>query len=165
MHLKQSTLESPLGDLIVMFEKNTIFGLDFAHNATRLNDLMTRYWGFTDILEANAPETITKAIHRYFEGDKNAFNTLKTALNGTEFQMAIWQAIRNVPWGETRSYGQLAKEIKRPKAVRAVGAANGANPIALIHACHRIIGADGTLTGYAGGLDKKKWLLAHERGL
>jgi methylated-DNA-[protein]-cysteine S-methyltransferase len=84
-------------------------------------------------------------------------------MEGTDFQRAVWKALCTVPCGQTLSYGALARRIGRPKAVRAVGLANGANPIGIVVPCHRVIGADGTLTGYGGGLDRKRWLLAHER--
>jgi methylated-DNA-[protein]-cysteine S-methyltransferase len=92
-----------------------------------------------------------------------ALDTLKTATGGTEFQRTVWAALRAIPAGETRSYGQLAAAIGKPRAVRAAGLANGQNPIAVIVPCHRVIGANGTLTGYAGGVERKRWLLAHEK--
>jgi len=82
---------------------------------------------------------------------------------GTEFQLRVWNALREIPHGETRSYADIARRIGRPKAVRAVGAANGSNPVAIVVPCHRVIGANGTLTGYGGGLEKKEWLMKHER--
>jgi methylated-DNA-[protein]-cysteine S-methyltransferase len=91
------------------------------------------------------------------DGLKVAFST------GTEFQLCVWRALREVPCGQTWSYGQLARKIGRPSAVRAVGLANGANPVGLVVPCHRVIGSDGSLTGYGGGLHRKRWLLAHER--
>ena len=85
--------------------------------------------------------------------------------NGTEFQRDVWAALRTIPAGQTRTYGELAKQINRPAAVRAVGMTNGANPIGIVVPCHRVIGANGTLTGYAGGLERKRWLLEHEGAL
>lgn len=100
-------------------------------------------------------------LNEYFDGTRKAFN-LPLAASGTNFQKAIWQALCDIPCGQTKSYGWLAKHINNPKAVRAVGAANGANPIALIVPCHRVIGSNGKLTGYAGGLALKAKLLMHE---
>lgn len=97
----------------------------------------------------------------YFDGQLKAFD-LPLSPRGTEFQQAVWQALAEIPWGETRSYREIAEVIDRPKAVRAVGAANGANPLPIVLPCHRVIGADGSLTGYAGGLDRKKALLTLE---
>ena len=101
-------------------------------------------------------------LHRYFAGEKITFST-PLDLHGTAFQISVWHELCNIPYGETRSYGELALTIGRPNAPRAVGTANGANPIAIIVPCHRVIGSNGTLTGYGGGLPTKSWLLALER--
>ena len=98
----------------------------------------------------------------YFDGDLRGLDGLTVKTGGTAFQRAVWAALRAIPAGETRSYGQLAAAVGAPKAVRAAGLANGQNPVAVIVPCHRVIGANGTLTGYAGGLERKQWLLAHE---
>ncbi len=103
------------------------------------------------------------ALEAYFEGELAAIADLRTYTNGTDFQRSVWAALREIPVGSTVSYGQLATQIGRPAAVRAVGAANGANPIPVIVPCHRVIGADASLTGFGGGLERKRWLLAHER--
>ena len=163
MTLSKTIHASPIGDLNVIFKDETLYGLDFEDNETRLFGLMARYWKATNITNAPLPARLSHALDQYFNGDDNAFRTVKTHLNGTAFQEKVWHTIRNIPWGQTVSYGALAKDIEHPNAQRAVGAANGANPIAIIHACHRVVGADGTLTGFAGGLDKKEWLLGHER--
>jgi methylated-DNA-[protein]-cysteine S-methyltransferase len=99
---------------------------------------------------------------RYFTGEIGVLDTIPVELNGTPFQKNVWQALRRIPGGSTISYAELAKRIGEPSAVRAVGAANGANPVAVIVPCHRVIGSDGRLTGYGGGLDRKQWLLEHE---
>ena len=106
---------------------------------------------------------MTKALDAYFEGDICALGSLRVAARGTPFQEKVWQGLRAIPPGQTRSYGQLAAAIGRPGASRAVGAANHANPVGIVVPCHRVIGANGALTGYAGGLDRKRWLLEHER--
>ena len=98
----------------------------------------------------------------YFRGERRTFD-LPLAAGGTAFRQQVWQALMTVPYGETCSYAAIAQKIGNPKAVRAVGTSNGANPIAIIVPCHRVIGANGKLTGYAGGLDRKRWLLAHEQ--
>ena len=98
----------------------------------------------------------------YFAGERKDFD-LPLRLNGTEFQLSVLQALQKIPYGETTSYSDIAERIGRPKAMRAVGAANGRNPIPIIVPCHRVIGSDGTLTGYGGGLHRKQWLLQHER--
>lgn len=104
---------------------------------------------------------VQKQIDEYCEGKRRNFD-LELAPSGNEFQMKVWKALTKIPFGETRSYGAIAKEIGHPDGARAVGAANGANPIALIVPCHRVIGADGSLTGFGGGLPLKRALLAHE---
>jgi methylated-DNA-[protein]-cysteine S-methyltransferase len=102
------------------------------------------------------------ALAKYFDGDIAILDTLKVAFFGTPFQNKVWKALRKIPGGTTTSYGALAKAIGEPNAVRAVGLANGSNPVGLIVPCHRVIGSNGTLTGYGGGLPRKKWLLEHE---
>jgi len=103
------------------------------------------------------------ALEAYFAGELAAIEVIHTQTRGTDFQRSVWSALRKIPMGTTVSYGQLAVKIGRPAAVRAVGAANGANPIPVIVPCHRVIGADASLTGFGGGLERKRWLLAHER--
>lgn len=102
-----------------------------------------------------------REIEEYFAGARREF-TIPLTPRGTEFQLAVWNALLDVPYGDTISYAELARRIGRPAAVRAVGAANGANPIPVIIPCHRVIGSNGTLTGYGGGIERKQWLLAHE---
>jgi methylated-DNA-[protein]-cysteine S-methyltransferase len=101
-------------------------------------------------------------LSRYFGGELDAIESVGVELNGTEFQKRVWQALRRIPAGSTLSYAEVARRIGDRTAVRAVGAANGANPVAIVVPCHRVIGSDGALTGYGGGLDRKRWLLEHE---
>ncbi|MEE8310694.1 MAG: methylated-DNA--[protein]-cysteine S-methyltransferase [Candidatus Binatia bacterium] len=115
--------------------------------------------GVSPILKKTATQ-----LEGYFTGGLTRF-TLPCRLVGTEFQVAVWEHVRNIPFGGTRSYGEIAAALERPRAVRAVGAAQGANPLPIVIPCHRVIGADGTLTGYGGGLDVKHWLLEHESEL
>ncbi|MDO8290621.1 MAG: methylated-DNA--[protein]-cysteine S-methyltransferase [Parvibaculum sp.] len=102
------------------------------------------------------------ALNDYFKGARKDFSDLTLAPVGTDFQMSVWKALLKIPFGQTKSYGDIARAIKNPKGVRAVGLANGKNPIPVIVPCHRVIGSNGTLTGFGGGLPTKKWLLAHE---
>jgi methylated-DNA-[protein]-cysteine S-methyltransferase len=102
------------------------------------------------------------ALKEYFAGERKDFRDLTLAPSGTAFQLSVWEALLKIPFGTTRSYGDIAREIDNPKGVRAVGLANGRNPIPVIVPCHRVIGTNGTLTGFGGGLPVKKWLLAHE---
>ena len=105
---------------------------------------------------------VSGQLDQYFDGDRTEFD-LPLTLDGTAFQRRVWAALRGIPYGQTVSYGQLADQIGRPSAARAVGLANGRNPIGLIVPCHRVVGADGSLTGYGGGIERKHYLLAHER--
>src|SRR5579859_4947733 len=109
------------------------------------------------------PHGLSAAITSYFTGDLAAIDRIPVDTGGTDFQQKVWRALRDIPCGSTTSYGQLAKQIGHPAAVRAVGTANGANPVAVVLPCHRVIGASGSLTGYGGGIERKRWLLDHER--
>ena len=121
--------------------------------------------GWTE--DARAFVQVTRQLAEYFAGQRTAFDLPvdETGVGGTEFQRRVWRALRDVPHGQTISYGELARRVGQPAAVRAVGLANGRNPLSIIVPCHRVIGADGALTGYGGGLDRKRWLLAHEAAL
>jgi len=109
-------------------------------------------------------DTVAAQLHEYFAGERQTFD-LPLAPSGTEFQLACWRALAEIPYGETRSYGEQARRIARPDRARAVGAANGANPIAIVLPCHRVIGADGSLVGFGGGLETKRRLLDLEAGI
>lgn len=113
---------------------------------------------------ASRPLEATRAILNYFDGDLAAIDALPVQAQGTAFQREVWTALRSIPCGATVSYMRLAGQISRPRAVRAVGLANGANPVAVVVPCHRVIGANGKLTGYGGGIERKAWLLRHEAG-
>ncbi len=110
------------------------------------------------------PLGLSEAIAAYFAGELAVIDTMKVETGGTVFQRDVWRALREIPCGTTTSYGKLAARIGRPAAVRAVGLANGANPVAVIVPCHRVIGSNGSLTGYGGGIERKRWLLDHEMG-
>jgi methylated-DNA-[protein]-cysteine S-methyltransferase len=114
-------------------------------------------------LDANQPvlRETARQLDEYFAGQRREFD-LPLDPRGTDFQRSVWTALRAIPFGETRSYGELARQLGNPSAMRAVGAANGGNPISIVVPCHRVIGANGSLTGFGGGLDAKAWLLAHE---
>lgn len=156
-------MATPVGDLLLVTDGDgAVRALDFDDFEDRLMRLLTRHYGPVVLTPGRAPATVRAAIDAYFAGDRLALDGIAVRTGGTEFQRQVWAALRTIPAGETRSYGQLAAAIDRPKAVRAVGLANGANPVGIIVPCHRVIGANGTLTGYAGGLERKKWLLAHE---
>jgi methylated-DNA-[protein]-cysteine S-methyltransferase len=108
------------------------------------------------------PFGLTSALSSYLRGDLAAIDALEVEMPGTPFQRSVWKSLRTIPAGATASYGEIARRIGQPTAVRAVGLANRSNPVAIVVPCHRVIGADGSLTGYGGGLERKRWLLAHE---
>jgi O-6-methylguanine DNA methyltransferase len=148
--------------LLVTDDEGTLRGLEFAANEARLRRLLgTHYPGFT-LEDGDAPVSLKRALAAYFAGDVDALAAVPTATNGTPFQREVWKALRAIPAGTTLSYGQLATKLGRKGASRAVGAANGANPIPIVVPCHRVIGADGSLTGFGSGIDRKRWLLDHE---
>ncbi len=154
---------TPAGDLLLVTDADeAVRALDFAGFEDRMTRLLRRHWGPVVLIEGRAPAAVRSAVEAYFRGELEALDPLTVRTNGTAFQRAVWAALRTIPAGQTRSYGQLAASIGSPKAVRAAGLANGQNPVALIVPCHRVIGANGALTGYAGGVERKRWLLAHE---
>ena len=158
-------MKSPLGEVIVgTDEKGALRVVDFADYEPRMLMLLERHYGKGTVAldEAGKTSAAARALAAYFRGDLKAIRKLKTANGGTPFQRKVWKSLRAIPAGRTTAYGQLAAQLGMPRAARAVGLANGANPIAIVVPCHRVIGADGTLTGYGGGLNRKQWLLAHE---
>ena len=158
-------IETPVGEvLLITDEAGAVRALDFVDYEERMRRLLRRHYGEVALTPGRAPDTVRAAVQAYFAGDTGVLEGVAVTTGGTDFQRQVWAALRAIPAGETRSYGQLAAAIGRPKAVRAAGLANGQNPVAVIVPCHRVIGANGSLTGYAGGLDRKKWLLAHEGG-
>ncbi len=158
-------VETPVGTVLIVTDADgAVRAFDFADYEARMMRLLTRHYGPVVLSDGAAPAAVRQAVAAYFAGDVRALDGLTVRTGGTVFQREVWAALRAIPAGETRSYGQLAAAIGRPSAVRAVGLANGANPVGVIVPCHRVVGANGTLTGYAGGLERKRWLLAHEAG-
>ncbi|RUO53605.1 methylated-DNA--[protein]-cysteine S-methyltransferase [Pseudidiomarina homiensis] len=145
----QAQLSSPLGPVVVSSDGDNVTAIEFG-SSNRVNTSTCRV-----LNEA------LRQLEDYFGGRRKQFD-LPLKPSGTEFQQRVWQALTQVPFGQTASYAAIADAIHNPKGVRAVGMANSKNPIAIVVPCHRIIGADGSLTGYAGGLEKKEWLLQHE---
>ena len=158
-------LDTPIGEmLIVMDHEGYLRAVDWADHETRMHRLLTIHYGPSGFRldPAHSPNGLTDAINRYFQGDLTAIDNLPTKTNGTPFQCEVWRALRSIPCGTTVSYMKLAKQIGRPAAVRAVGSTNGSNPVGIVVPCHRVIGSDGSLTGYGGGMERKLWLLNHE---
>jgi O-6-methylguanine DNA methyltransferase len=162
--MRVGRVPSPLGSLFVVHDSDGhLRALDFPDYEERLHRLLRLHYGACEPAPGPAPGVTVLALDAFFAGELEAIDTLSVQTGGTEFQRRVWAALRRIPAGTTTSYRQLAAAIGRPDAVRAVGLANGANPIAIVVPCHRVIGADGSLTGYGGGLERKRWLLAHER--
>lgn len=148
--------------LIVTDHDGVLRAIEFGAHESRMERLLHNHYSDYTIQEGQVPDSLKRSLEAYFKGDLDALNQVKTATSGTPFQREVWKALRMIPAGTTISYGQLAGKVGRKGASRAVGAANGANPIPIVVPCHRVIGADGSLTGFGGGLAHKKWLLDHE---
>jgi methylated-DNA-[protein]-cysteine S-methyltransferase len=165
--LYSDRLETTIGTLLLIHDREGhVRALDFHDFESRMRRLLRLHYGAEGddfVMEDRAaPPEIRRAINNYFLGDLFAINSIPVTTGGTSFQREVWAALRTIRAGTTVSYGALARQLGRPKAVRAVGLANGANPIAIVVPCHRVIGADGSLTGYGGGISRKRWLLIHE---
>ena len=161
--LFRSSLQTPLGQLLLVTDAHThIHAIDWLDYEARRLQLLARHHPGAELHTAPGPAAVLAALDAYFAGEIRAIESLAVAEIGTAFQREVWGALRRIPVGTTHSYGQLAKSVGRPAAVRAVGLCNGQNPIGVVVPCHRVIGASGALTGYAGGLLRKRWLLEHE---
>jgi len=146
--MEVALIPTPVGPLTITVENGALIELDLKGAGTPTVDRDSA--GIADRIDA------------YFDGEIDAIDSVMVQAAGTPFQRAVWDALRRIPPGETASYGEIASAIGSPRAVRAVGSANGANPTALVVPCHRVIRSDGTIGGYGGGLDRKRWLLVHE---
>ena len=160
--LEIADLASPVGPLTLAVRAGRLCALDFADRWPRRRAALARRFGRCDMRAAADPAGVVARLARYFAGDVEALATIPVDPGGTPFQQKVWHALREIPAGRTASYGELARAIGAAGAARAVGAANRSNPVAIVIPCHRVIGADGCLTGYAGGLHRKRWLLDHE---
>ncbi len=166
--LSRATIATPIGDMLALASEAGLCALEFtgpAKRLTRLESRLRRHFPPHEIVDHE-----TRVIARtrawladYFDGSNAEVGDLTLDMRGAEFERRVWRALTRIPPGRTTSYGAIASALGSPAASRAVGAANGANPIAIIVPCHRVIGASGSLVGYGGGLDRKTWLLDHER--
>lgn len=155
-----TSMDSPLGSLLIVVNKDGVLKqLDFAE---------TRSKNLPSVEDATRDDkrcaSVTRQLSEYFAGTRKSFD-LEVAPEGTEFQRKVWKVLQSIPYGVTISYGEQAHRLGNPKASRAVGAANGSNPISIVIPCHRVIGTSGDLTGYASGVERKRWLLEHEGAL
>ncbi|HUI19041.1 MAG TPA: methylated-DNA--[protein]-cysteine S-methyltransferase [Alphaproteobacteria bacterium] len=161
--LRLDRLATPIGEaLIVTDEAGYLRAFDWVDRESGMARLLRLHYGSLVPEPGTAPRHIMRLLRRYFEGELGCLGTIEWRTAGTPFQRAVWRALTAIAPGETLSYGALAAKLGCPKSVRAVGLANGANPISVVVPCHRVIGSDGSLTGYGGGIERKRWLLNHE---
>jgi methylated-DNA-[protein]-cysteine S-methyltransferase len=159
-------VKTPIGALLIVCDENgKLRAAEFHDHEDRMHRslrLSSASHGGYDLRKARAPVSVRAPIEAYFAGDLNAIDAIEVATGGTPFQQKVWRALRKIMPGKTLTYGTLAHRIGADRAMRAVGAANGANPVSVIVPCHRLIGANGSLIRYGGGLERKRWLLQHE---
>jgi methylated-DNA-[protein]-cysteine S-methyltransferase len=156
-------LSTPIGiALLVTDSDGALRALDWDDYERRMRELLRLHHGAVELVDQSAPAAIKTALSAYFEGNLGQLARIAWRTAGTPFQQKVWTALAKIPAGTTMSYGALAAKIEMPKAIRAVGHANGSNPISVVLPCHRLIGADGSLVKYGGGLERKRWLLRHE---
>lgn len=167
LRLMVDRFPTPIGEMVILADhEGNLRAADWTEHEPRMLQLLKRQYGKHELVleQHENPHGFRDQILRYFAGDLNAIDSLPVETAGTPFQRAVWRALREIPCGATLSYAQLAQKIGNPSAMRAVGLANGANPVGVIVPCHRVIGANGSLTGYGGGISRKRWLLQHESG-
>jgi methylated-DNA-[protein]-cysteine S-methyltransferase len=158
-------INTPIGELLIVADQDgNLRAVDWTDHQARMRRLLRLHYGENGMrLEPTAnPKGLTRAISAYFAGELTAIDVLPVQTAGTTFQREVWRALRKISCGTTISYAKLAQRIGRPAAVRAVGLANGSNPVGVVVPCHRVIGSNGSLTGYGGGIERKRWLLEHE---
>ncbi len=156
------TIASPIGALLLVADGKSLCALEYADCAQRMRKLLQGRYENIRWQEASDPCGFSSVLRAYFEGEMNAIDHIPINPGGTVFQRQVWSALRTIPSGAVLTYGEMAAKLGRPTAYRAVGTINALNPIAIVVPCHRLVGANGALTGYAGGLERKRWLLEHE---
>ncbi len=155
-------IETPIGPMILLARDGVLLVLEFEEATDRVDREMKARFGAEVPQAATIPLAFSSRVRAYFAGDLTALDGIPTDGGGTDFQRRVWAELKRIPRGVTISYGELARRLDDKNAMRAVGLANGRNPIAIAVPCHRVIGADGSLTGYGGGIERKRWLLRHE---
>jgi methylated-DNA-[protein]-cysteine S-methyltransferase len=156
-------ISTPVGKMVIVSdEAELLYAMDFGSCRPCTLGLLARRFDAPEIVRSKRPSSHAARLRAYFGGELHSFDDARLALRGTPFQLACWAALRSIPAASTASYADVARAIGKPRAVRAVGAANRANPIAIVVPCHRVVGSDGDLTGYGGGLERKRFLLAHD---
>jgi methylated-DNA-[protein]-cysteine S-methyltransferase len=162
MKLHLDRVSSDMGTLVIVTDYAMLCALDFEDYEQRMRQLLQKRYGPFELEPMSNPLGISSLLRAYLEGDYQGLASIPVNPGGTAFQQQVWLALRSIPPGQTRSYGELATQMGKPTAARAVGMANSLNPIAIVLPCHRVIGANQSLTGYAGGVERKRWLLHHE---
>ncbi len=162
IQLQHDVLDSPIGQIFVVADGTALCAVDFEGYEDRMTTLLQKYHGDFELVPTHNPLGARERLRAYLEGDLASLDTLPVNTGGTAFQQQVWQQLKAIAPGTVWTYGELAQRLDNPKAVRAVGMANSLNPISIVLPCHRVVGANRTLTGYAGGLERKRWLLAHE---
>ena len=163
MNIGYAELESPIGIISAAVHDGALCGLKFGEERQSIHQVIARRFGEVELVRLPKSHAIMTHLRHYFDGDIAAIEQIAVDAAGTDFQQRVWAQLRRVPAGATASYGDVAAAIGSPAAVRAVGTANGANPVAIVLPCHRVVRTGGALGGYGGGLDRKRWLLEHER--
>jgi len=163
MELQIDRVPSPIGLVLLVANGTSLVSLDFEGYEARLHALLAKRYRHYRLVEASNPLGASSRLEAYFAGEVAGLDDIPVDTGGTDFQREVWGGLRRIPSGAVMSYGQLAASLGRPKASRAGGDANSLNPVAIVLPCHRVIGSNRSLTGYAGGLERKRWLLAHER--
>ncbi len=168
--LSRQYYDSPIGKIVALGIGDVLYHLDFADCTARMDRLLKTRFGVYEYHQQECHQQqfvpgLGRALQQYFSGRKNCFGSITLNTDGTPFQKMVWRTLQKIPEGQSWSYKMLAQVIGNPDAVRAVASANGKNPISIIIPCHRVIGSDGQLRGYAGGVSRKRWLLQHEGAL
>lgn len=161
-----TNVASPIGDVLLVTDDQVLVSLDYKGYEHRMMRLLEKRYGPVNLVESSEQDSqirqLTNSIQAYLAGNLTAIDTIAVNPGGTVFQAKVWQALRSITPGTVISYGELARHLGNPAAVRAIGTTNSLNPISIVLPCHRVIGANGSLTGYAGGIERKRWLLEHE---
>jgi methylated-DNA-[protein]-cysteine S-methyltransferase len=158
-------IPSPIGTIVIVVDGDKLCSLDFEDYTERMMRLLQRSYAEVQLKQGDDPHGFSARIRNYFAGDYESLKTIPVNTGGTPFQQQVWTALREIPVGQTCSYSRLAARIGRPKAARAVGMTVSLNPVAIVLPCHRVVGCNGSLTGYAGGVDRKRWLLEYENAI
>lgn len=162
LRLETARIDSPIDPLTAFVREDRLVAIAFSGSEESVRASLEKRLGSFALRRARDPGGVRTALDAYFAGDLGALDGLEVETGGTEFQRRVWCALRRIPAGSTLAYSDLAAAIGSPSAVRAVGAANGRNPVPVVVPCHRVLARDGSLWGFGGGLERKRWLLAHE---